>query len=91
MLDKRSPTASLYGIKGASYLLYTPKATAIQRGPAQTCPLDELVLLDRGLPTREDDEEEEELPPVSIDEHTTTQGTSRTRQRRSRRTASTSL
>lgn len=58
-LDTRCPHGMLFGIKGSSYLIYTDKGTAISRGADVCAPLDELLLLERGMPEalREEDGE----------------------------------
>ena len=62
-LDTRCPHGMLYGISGSSYLIYTDKGTSIKRGADVTAPLDELELLERGMPAalREDDEHPEHV------------------------------
>ena len=58
-LDTRCPTGMLYGISGSSYLIYTSKGTSVKRGADVSAPLDEEVLLSRGLPDERNEDEED--------------------------------
>ena len=60
-LDTRCPHGMLYGISGSSYLIYTLKGTSIKRGADVTAPLDEEVLLARGLPQALKGEESDDV------------------------------
>ena len=49
-LDSSSPVGKIVGAKDGKYQIYTPRGTALWRAPQQVLPLNELELVEAGLP-----------------------------------------